>query len=110
MEIRVLHRRGMSIRAIARELKMSCTTVRKHAAQIVTRTFNGTSRTTREQLDPFNSLDLSKPSQIAMLWQKPQLPFSNINRLRSELSNLRFPDRRKPRCAATILKAAGKVG
>ena len=30
MEIRVLHRRGMSIRAIARELKMSRKTVRKY--------------------------------------------------------------------------------
>lgn len=30
MEIRVLHRRGMSIRAIARELKMSRKMVRKY--------------------------------------------------------------------------------
>lgn len=30
MEIRVLHRRGMSIRAISRELKMSRKTVRKY--------------------------------------------------------------------------------
>jgi len=42
---------------------------RKHAAHIGTRIFDGTGRTTREQLDLFKSLDLPKPGRIAMLWQ-----------------------------------------
>lgn len=53
MEIRVLHRRGMSIRAIARELKMSRKTVRKYLREPELAPVYRTRAPRPSKLDPF---------------------------------------------------------
>lgn len=53
MEIRVLHRRGMSIRAIARELKMSRKTVRKYLREPDLEPVYRTRVPRPSKLDPF---------------------------------------------------------